>query len=142
MNGENIKLSDTTKKKLEELGVAVIYLFGSRANGTNLVFSDLDLGIVVSDPEKRLVNMRDFFLKVYRIITEDIPDGYKQPKLDISFLQRANPALGMKAVKEGKVIMEADSKRRADFEENILKLYNDYLPLKREYEEANIKAFS
>jgi len=137
-----IKLSKNTKEKLKQLGVVAVYFFGSRVSKTHLPFSDIDLGIVVDNPKKRLDSKLGYFSKVYKAVTDDIPDGFDGVKLDISFLQKASPALGMKAVQEGELIMDSFPGIRADFEENILKRYNDYLPLKREYEEANIKAFS
>ena len=51
-------------------------------------------------------------------------------------------ALGMAAIRDGVVIFESDPRGRADFEEEAMKRYLDYLPLKREYEEATFSAFS
>lgn len=62
--------------------------------------------------------------------------------MDISLLQKSNPALQMTAVKYGKILLETDPLFRADYEEKVTKLYNDYLPLKREFEEATLAAFN
>ncbi len=136
-----IKLSPSTKAKLKEVGVAVIYFFGSRASGENLDLSDIDIGIVVENPKLLHDNASNLFLDIYDILTIDIPEMIDGPKLDLSFLQKANPALAMKAIKEGKILFESDATLRADFEELTFRLYNDYLKLQREYQNANIKAF-
>lgn len=137
-----ITLSKKSKQKLRELGVALVYLFGSRATDHYHALSDVDIGVVVRNTEERLRNQMDFYLKVYEILSEDIPDHKEGPKLDISLLQKANPALVAKAISEGRILMETDANFRADFEEYAIKKYNDYLPFKREYEDATLKAFS
>lgn len=138
----HIKLSKNTKDKLEDLGVSVVYFFGSTAEGTNLPLSDIDIGIVVKNPEEKFQDVTQLYLDVYEALTEDIPDQIEGPKLDISFLQKANPVLAMKAIVNGRRLMETDPNFRADFEEYMTHRYNDYLPLKRKYEEATMKAFS
>lgn len=138
---KNFTLTSSTKEKLREAGVAVVYFFGSRANQNYFVFSDFDIGIVME--EKRLTeeNAGKLYNTIYNIISDEIPDEPNGPKLDIALLQMANPVLSMKAIKEGKILFESNEKLRADFEEIMFKKYNDYSMLKREYEEANIRAF-
>lgn len=145
MNNETqnktIELSESTRNKLKEIGVAVVYFFGSRASGDNLVFSDIDIGIVLEDIKLLEDNNKKIYLDIYDVLTIDIPDMIEGPKIDISFLQKANPALAMKAMQEGKILFESDATLRADFEELTFRLYNDYKKLQYEYEDANLKAF-
>lgn len=145
MNNETqnktIELSESTKKKLKEIGVAVVYFFGSRASGDNLDFSDIDIGIVFEDIKLLEDNNKKIYLDIYDVLTIDIPDMIDGPKIDISFLQKANPALAMKAMQEGKILFESNATVRADFEELTFRLYNDYKKLQHEYEDANIRAF-
>ncbi len=145
MNNETqnktIELSESTRKKLKEIGVAVVYFFGSRASGDNLVFSDIDIGIVLEDIKLLEDNNKKIYLDIYDVLTIDIPDMIEGPKIDISFLQKANPALAMKAMQEGKILFESDATLRADFEELTFRLYNDYKKLQYEYEDANLRAF-
>ena len=145
MNNETqnktIELSESTRKKLKEIGVAVVYFFGSRASGDNLVFSDIDIGIVLEDIKLLEDNKKKIYIDIYDVLTIDIPDMIEGPKIDISFLQKANPALAMKAMQEGKILFESDATLRADFEELTFRLYNDYKKLQYEYEDANLRAF-
>lgn len=110
----------------------------SRKTRGYLKYYDYDIGVVF---KKKTENQTKIYSKVYDLISQDVPDLINGPKLDISFLQKANPALQMTAVKYGKILMEIDPRFRADYEERVTKLYNDYLPLKREFEEATLTAF-
>jgi predicted nucleotidyltransferase len=136
-----LRLSASTKEKLKDAGVAVVYFFGSRATDHHLSFSDIDIGIVMDDTGKIHDTNVTLYERIYDIISTDIPDAFNGPKLDISFLQKANPALAMKAIHEGEILFESSAVIRADFEELTFRLYNDYLKLQREYQEANLKAF-
>jgi predicted nucleotidyltransferase len=135
------KLSKRTKKELEKLGVGVVYLFGSQAQKVALERSDFDIGLVFFNFKQAFKRELGLYSKVYEVLTGDFPDKIEGPRLDISFLQRANPALAMAALQYGRIIFEKDPKFRADFEEQALKNYINYLPIKRAYEEANLRAF-
>ena len=141
MNNENITLSTSTGRKLKKAGVVAVYFFGSRVSRNYFPFSDFDIGIVME--EKLLAGVSSIKLhnKIYDILSCEIPDKAEGPKLDISFLRNANPVLAMKAIREGKILFESNGKLRADFEEEILKKYDDYHMLQHEYEEANMRSF-
>jgi predicted nucleotidyltransferase len=139
-NQNTMRLSDFTKDKLREAGVAGVYFFGSRASGNNYIFSDIDIGIVMSDI-RNCVNVSQLYTQIYEIISADIPDSIGGPRLDISFLQKTNPVLAMKAIQYGKILFESNARFTADFEERTFRMYNDYLRLHREFQEATMKAF-
>lgn len=136
-----MKLSTKITEQLKEIGVGTVYFFDSRAFGSHLDKSDYDIGVVFVDKRLLFQKGSDLYLKVYDILSEDIPDMINGPKLDISFLQKANPVLQMKAVREGVVLFEINPIFRADYEELVVRDYNDYLPLKKEYEETTLSAF-
>ena len=50
------KLSPTTKKRLQDVGVGIVYLFGSRASGVSHEKSDYDVGVVFTDYRKLVEN--------------------------------------------------------------------------------------
>ena len=135
-------LSVSTKEELEESGVAVIYVFGSRVSGNHLPFSDLDLGFVMREMSLVEGNLSKLHTTLYDILSSDILDSPTGPKLDISFLQKANPALAMKAIQEGTILFEANPILRADFEESVFFKYDDYRRLQREFEDATLRAFT
>lgn len=134
-----ITISQKNKEKLEALGVSVLYLFGSRARGIVGEKSDYDIGVVFADIGKD--NAMERYNAVYDILSDVIPDIINGPKLDISFLQNANASLQMSAIRYGKVIFEINPRFRADYEESVLKQYDDYHYLQREYESATFAAF-
>lgn len=129
-----MSISKKTKEKLKALDVGVVYLFGSRATETAFPNSDYDIGVVFLDYSKKI----DFEVisSVYIVLNEEFPDRIKGPKLDISYLQNANAALQMKAVSEGIVLFESDPNFRADYEESVVKKYDDYRFIQKNYEDA------
>lgn len=135
-----MSISETTKEKLKALGVGVVYLFGSRADGTAFPNSDYDMGVVFLDYSKKI----DFEIisSVYSTLNEEFPDHINGPKLDISYLQNANAALQMKAISGGVVLFESDTNFRADYEEEVVKKYDDYRFIQNNYEDATFKTFA
>jgi len=119
------KISD---KRLEELGVSIVYVFGSRAEGKENSESDLDLGVVFEnqpcDEEvSRLYN------HVYDIFTDHFPDY----SIDIIFLQKAGLELRFDAVRHGVVVYEISEDARFTFEETTMIMYADFKPLLEEF---------
>ena len=142
LKSKSMRLSKDSISKLKNLEVKIIYLFGSRATGTALENSDYDIGVVFSNDKKIFTDNSSLFTEIYRILSDDFPDQIRGPKLDISFLQKANAALEMTAVLEGVVLFENDPVFRADYEESVIKRYDDYRYLQKEYEDATFAAFT
>lgn len=136
-----MNLSEKNKVKLKKMGVGIVYLFGSRAIGRALEYSDYDIGVVFLNFPKTIKNSHLFF-SIYNILSEEFPDNLKGSKLDISFLQKANAALEMKAISEGIILFEVNPEFRADYEAEVVKRYDDYRFIQQEYEEATFAAFS
>jgi len=132
-------LTKDLKEKLAHLGVAVLYLHGSRARGVARDNSDYDVGVVFVDPQKAYGT--EVYLALYEVLSAIFPDAQSGPKLDIALLQRANAKLQLDAITYGIVFFESDSRLRADYEEAVIKRYDDYRFLEREYREANMAAF-
>jgi predicted nucleotidyltransferase len=113
------------KKKLEELGILVVYVFGSRAIGRESRLSDLDLGVVLKTPVPGK-DTRSLYTKLYQLFSAIYPSS---KKVDIVFLQSAPLSLQYYAVKEGKILFEEDSRLRADYENMVVKQYLDFRPV-------------
>jgi predicted nucleotidyltransferase len=112
------------KAKLEKSGVAIVYLFGSKATGRASRSSDIDIGVVLkTTPAGR--DTRAIYNILYRLFSEPYP----QSKLDIVFLQTATVSLQYTAIKEGKVIFEEDPKFTADYENRVINQYLDFRPV-------------
>lgn len=138
---DRFALSDQHKQELASLGVSVLYLFGSRARGVASERSDYDIGVVYADPHKASLESGAYGA-LYTILSDVFPDMPGDgPKLDIAILQRTNAALQTAAVRYGIVLFESDPRMRADYEESVVKRYDDYRFLQNAYEEANFAAF-
>lgn len=135
-------LSQQTKKRLKDLGVGIVYLFGSRSNETASENSDYDLGAVFMDEKELNRDHLRLFVSLYDLLSEDFLDKGNGAKLDIALLQRANPALAMAAISQGMILFESDPLFRANYEESVIKKYDDYRFLQKEYEEATFTAFT
>ena len=135
------QFSRQTIEKLKKLDVAIIYFFGSRAEDSFLEHSDYDIGVVFDGAQSKDIGRPQLFQKIYETINDDIPDKIDGPKLDISFLQNASPALQASAIKYGQKLYQKDPVLSADYEENVVNYYDDYIPLKKEYEQATLASF-
>ena len=132
--------SQQIKDHLGAMGIAVVYLFGSRARGVAFATSDYDLGIVFADPHHTALSFKELG-ELYELLRTAI-DPEKGSDIDIAFLQRANASLQMSAIRFGEVLFESSARVRVEFEEGVLQRYDDYLPLQREYEDATFRAFA
>lgn len=121
--------------KLRELKVALVYLFGSQAEGTAGPSSDIDVGVVFADPKIARGDTLDIYNKLYDILT-DVFDMSNFRTLDIVFLERASLELRFDAISHGLVLFEISSEFRADFEERTEALYRDFKPLLNEFDRA------
>jgi len=114
---------------LRELGVSLIYLFGSVAEGNEHDLSDLDIGIALqSEPSN---DVSELYNALYDIFTEIFPGE----KVDIVFLQRAGLELRFDAVTHGTLLFEAEHNSHYDFEERTRLLYADFQPLLQEFDD-------
>ena len=109
------------KAKLEKLGVAIVYLFGSKATGRASRLSDIDIGIVLKTPASGR-DTRTLYHMLYQLFSE----VYPREKLNIVFLQTASLSLQYAAIKEGKIIFEEDPRRTADYEQGVINQYLDF----------------
>ena len=134
-----IKLTPQTQKQLKKLGVGIVYLFGSQAEGTSHPMSDFDIGIVMKDSSK-IKNQFKIHSKIYDIFNEIFPITFKNEP-DISFLQIASPLLQFEAINSRYILFESSPELRANFEEKALSRYLDFKPFINEYFQATLEAF-
>ena len=136
----DVTIPEKIKQELLRLGVGVLYLYGSRAHGVARDDSDYDIGVVFVDSRGADLDL-DCYSELYSALSEVFPDMLSGPKLDITILQRANAKLQLDAIQYGSVVFESDARVRADYEEYVIKRYDDYRFLEREYEDATFSAF-
>jgi predicted nucleotidyltransferase len=109
------------KVKIEKLGVAIVYLFGSKAAGRASPLSDIDIGIVFKNPASKR-DSRTLYHMLYQLFSA----VYPRSKLDIVFLQTAPLSLQYSAIREGKIIFEENPRHTADYEQGIINHYLDF----------------
>ena len=127
-----MNLKKTQISKIKKLGVSLIYLFGSYAEGKSLTLSDIDIGIIFAD---RSLSNKDFsqvYNKLYDIFTDVFPGR----EIDIVFLQKATLELRFDVIRHGKILYAASSTDRLDFEERTMLFYADFKPLLTEFNQV------
>lgn len=113
--------------KLKKIGVAALYLFGSHAEGFDGDLSDIDVGVLLTDP-RALKNSRQLYQELYDIFS-DVFDlsGFKT--IDIVFLQQAPLELRFDVITHGKVLFDQSPDMRSQFEDTTTMLSIDFKPL-------------
>lgn len=117
-----------SEEKLRSLGVGVVYLFGSRAEGVAGPASDIDVGVLFTNPKIARGNTTEVYGALYDIFC-DAFDTSNFRTIDIVFFERAPLELQFDAIAHGKALFEISSDFRLDFEERVSALYRDFKPL-------------
>ncbi|MBI3442247.1 MAG: nucleotidyltransferase domain-containing protein [Candidatus Sungbacteria bacterium] len=119
--------------RLRQLGVAVLYLFGSHAEGLATSASDIDVGVLFSRNALPLPeNKTELYNALYDVFT-DVFDMSGFRDIDIVFLDRVPLELRFDVITHGQVLFETDPDIRLDFEERVAALYRDFMPLLNEF---------
>lgn len=119
-----------SKQQLKDLGVVLVYVFGSVAEQMDQPHSDLDLAVLTTG--KLDVNTLNLYADLYDIFTQIFPGK----KLDIVFMQRAPLELRFDIITHGQVFFESDPELRLNFEELTMRQYADYKPILRSMDQA------
>ncbi len=122
MNISKIKFSQKQLNQFKKMGIEAVYLFGSQAQGFAHPLSDVDIGIVFSEPEKFEDKTMEPYLELHDIFSDIFP---KIKQIDIVFLQFVPLNLQFNAIRDGKILFEKDNEKRLCYQEDILKRYLD-----------------
>lgn len=118
----------------DDHGLLSVYLFGSRADdGLRLLAgeavaregSDLDVGLVFSDPEYDV-----WELSKLQVRFEDL---FEPLRVDLVPLQKVDPIFQFRAI-DGHCIAETDTTRNAYFELDVMRAAAELLPVQRRIE--------
>ncbi len=128
----NIRFSSEVHDQLQKLGVSAVYLFGSYADGVAGQDSDVDLGILMSNPSAVSLSTSTHTLhqsldELFTALRE-----LSGKELDIVFLQRASLELRAHVVRTGKLLYAPKTDAYLDFEEYTIREYADFAPLREE----------
>jgi len=123
-----IKFPQKQLNQLKKIGIEIVYLFGSQAEGKTHPLSDFDFGIVFEKPEKYKDNTLDVYSKLYGIFTDVLPKSYlrrrfqmREHEFDIVFFQFAPLSLQFNAIKGGRVLYEKNEEARFRYQEEVMK---------------------
>ena len=130
------RLSQKIKEKLKELGVEIVFLFGSAVTSTQTSLSDI--GVVFKNFERIKPNIGKFYGEIFNLFLNEFK--VKEEKLDLIFLQEAPLSLQYKAIAEGEILYSQDPEFLADYIEYVLKYYFDFKPVEKEFYQSLIKA--
>ena len=112
--------------RIQTLGVGLVYLFGSYAEGKASPLSDVDIAVLFTDASL----LKDETIgKIYNALYDLFTDLFPGKNIDIVFLQRANLELRFDVITHGKVLYESSREDRLSFEEKTMLLYADFRPL-------------
>ena len=110
------------KRKLDEYGIGLVYLFGSAVLEIEHPLSDIDIGIVFKDKSAK---KRDW-LRVYMNLYNIFGTIYKGEKIDLIFLEEAPLSLQFDVINYGKVLYRVSPEFEANYREYVAIRYMDF----------------
>jgi predicted nucleotidyltransferase len=125
-------LDPITKEKFQELGVSLVYIFGSSAENLDRPDSDIDIGVILKKMPAEGAQTSEIYNQLYDILTDLFPGK----KIDIVFLEKANLELRFDVISHGRIIFESSPETRLNFEEKTSILYADFKPHLNEFNRA------
>jgi predicted nucleotidyltransferase len=140
---------DRLGRVCSDYGILAAYAFGSMAERVNPLLegeepgevadllADLDIGVVFYEkpptPAERI--------RLYGKLYSKLSDVFSPFPLDLVFLQETGVVLQFEAI-NGVVIYSADDDRRLDYEERVIKFYQDWKPDYDRYVKEVLEAIS
>lgn len=114
------------EKQLQRLGVTAVYLFGSFAEKVAGDLSDIDIGVLLTDP-RVLHDSRKLYQSLYDLFTNVF--DVRGRSIDIVFLQAAPLELRFDVVQHGKLLYRQSDDIVDQFGHNTAMLYMDCKPM-------------
>lgn len=123
--------NEEIRGQFKKAGVALVYLYGSEALRRASRLSDIDLGIVLVDPEKILRDrkIRHPLHSQLMNLLEPIFTPTHSREIDLVFLQVTSPVLQFQAINAGCPLYSMDPIFQADYEAGVIRAYLDVRPL-------------
>jgi len=124
-NDKNIEILRTTIPDILQYvpEIALVYLFGSRAEGHVGPLSDYDLAVLADQAESAAYLRSRLAFELGRKIATT--------KIDIVMLNRAAVELAFAVISRGKLLFQRNDAERIEYEAKVMGLYFDYLPVLR-----------
>lgn len=129
----DINISNSYSQRLKVLNISVIYLFGSFAEDKTMQFSDIDIGILLT--QEAMVDTGKDMGEIYNQVYDVLTDIFPSRNIDIVFLQKAPLELRFDVITHGRILYESSRDASLKFEEDTMILYADFKPLLTEINE-------
>ena len=128
-----MQISKELYSNFEKLGIAVLYLFGSRAQGLATAHSDYDFGILLENPSVIKDESMNLYQKIYELLQEEVKD---KVNMDIVFLDRSPMQLRYHVIRYGQVLYDGNPMKRGRFMEQTLEEHADFEPYRPLFEKS------
>jgi uncharacterized protein len=135
-----VQMKPFNRRVFKKLGILAIYLFGSRAEGTAMDGSDIDVGIVFKKPMMP-EDTRLLYHRIYSELSKIFRPSFTKD-LDLVFLQKASLPLQYNAIISGSVLYEDDPVERADYEEAVAREYMDFKPILEYFDTISMERYA
>jgi predicted nucleotidyltransferase len=127
-----LKFKEKHKQVLKRAGVSVVYLFGSYSSGAAHAGSDIDIGVVFSNPDRYRGKTLRIYSRLYDIITDILPKDYLMKRLrrnehevDIVLLQFAPIGVQLNAAGSGAVLYKRSDADESGYRETVSRRHAD-----------------
>jgi predicted nucleotidyltransferase len=125
---EELELTPDDRAVLARLGVTLMVLFGSRAQGVASPTSDYDIGVLA--PHNKAV-----YDAVYDLVSAR---ANQLVNVDVVFLNEAPLELQAHVAKYGTPLYQQSTSALVDFRERVMTQYADFAPLRRLFQHATL----
>lgn len=133
MKTDRHRLSDRKKKEIferleqclhsEMSGLLAAYVFGSFTAGND--FGDIDLALLMDTAISDSLELE--------LSAENSLGQLLHLPVDVRVLNRAPLSFQYRVIREGRLVLDSDPNRRADFEGQVLKRYFDFSRFRKRY---------
>jgi len=121
------KVASFARSCAQDPDIAALYLFGSRARGSAGARSDVDLAVVLRhdlDPAQRWQKRLELLARATEVLGTDA--------VDMLVMEDVPSVVAHRVLRDGRLLCDADPRRRTDVAEDVMRRYLDEEHLRKE----------